>query len=60
MGKTPVLFLGHGSPMNIIFKNAFTESLVQLGRAIPTPKAILVVSAHWQTKGTFITTAKTQ
>jgi len=58
MGKMPVLFLGHGSPMNIILKNSFTESLVQLGRGMPTPKAILVVSAHWQTKGTFITTAK--
>lgn len=55
MEKTPVLFLGHGSPMNIVLENAFTESLVQLGRRIPKPKAILVVSAHWQTKGTFIT-----
>jgi len=58
MEKTPVLFLGHGSPMNIILKNAYTESLVQLGQVIPPPKAILVVSAHWQTKGTFVTTAK--
>lgn len=58
MEKTPVLFLGHGSPMNIVLENPFTASLVQLGRAIPAPKAILVVSAHWQTKGTFITTAK--
>jgi len=58
MGKAPALFLGHGSPMNIVLKNAYTESLVQLGRVIPPPKAILVVSAHWQTKGTFVTTAK--
>ena len=58
MEKTPVLFLGHGSPMNIILKNNFTESLIQLGRAISAPKAILVVSAHWQTKGTFVTTTK--
>lgn len=58
MAKMPVLFLGHGSPMNIVLKNAFTESLVQLGREIPAPKAILVVSAHWQTQGTFVTTAK--
>ena len=55
MEKTPVLFLGHGSPMNIILENPFTESLIQLGPSIPTPKAILVVSAHWQTQGTFIT-----
>ena len=59
MKKTPALFVGHGSPMNIVLNNAFTENLVQLGRTIPTPKAILVVSAHWQTKGTFVTTAKT-
>lgn len=57
MEKTPVLFLGHGSPMNIILKNPFTESLVQLGKNIQKPKAILVVSAHWQTQGTFITTS---
>jgi 4,5-DOPA dioxygenase extradiol len=55
MEKKPVLFLGHGSPMNIILENSFTESLAQLGQSIPKPKAILVVSAHWQTKGTFIT-----
>lgn len=55
MEKTPVLFLGHGSPMNIILENPFTESLVQLGQRIQKPKAILVVSAHWQTHGTFIT-----
>ena len=60
MGKTPVLFLGHGSPMNIVLENSFTESLVQLGRIIPRPKAILVVSAHWQTTGTFVTTAQDQ
>jgi len=58
MKRTPALFIGHGSPMNIVLENAFTESLVQLGREIPTPKAILVVSAHWQTQGTFVTAAK--
>jgi len=58
MRRTPALFLGHGSPMNIILENTFTESLVQLGRRIPPPKAILVVSSHWQTKGTFVTAAK--
>lgn len=55
MKKTPVLFLAHGSPMNIVLENSFTDSLAQLGGKIPKPTAILVVSAHWQTKGTFIT-----
>lgn len=59
MAKTPVLFLGHGSPMNIILENSFTKSLLQLSKDIPKPKAILVVSAHWQTKGTFITASGT-
>ncbi|WP_378954027.1 4,5-DOPA dioxygenase extradiol [Pelosinus sp. sgz500959] len=58
MKKMPVLFLGHGSPMNIVLENAFTNSLVKLGKTLPLPKAILVVSAHWQTKGTYITTGR--
>jgi 4,5-DOPA dioxygenase extradiol len=48
----PVLFLGHGSPINAIEDNVFTRSLHELGRALPRPEAILVVSAHWQTRGT--------
>lgn len=59
MEKMPVLFFGHGSPMNIILDNPFTQSLAELGKKIPLPKAILVVSAHWQTKGTFITAGET-
>lgn len=55
MKKAPVLFLGHGSPMNIILENEYTNSLVRLGKILPRPRAILVVSAHWLTKGTFIT-----
>ncbi len=58
MKKSPVLFLGHGSPMNIILENEYTASLVQLGQSLPRPNAILVVSAHWLTKGTYITTKK--
>lgn len=58
MSKAPVLFLGHGSPMNIILRNEYTASLTKLGQAIPKPEAILVISAHWLTKGTFITTNK--
>lgn len=48
----PVLFLGHGSPMNAISKNAFTETLHRLGKTLPRPQAILSVSAHWETPGT--------
>jgi 4,5-DOPA dioxygenase extradiol len=53
----PVLFLGHGSPMNALAENDFTKSLNQLGQKIPRPKAILCVSAHWQTEGTFVTSS---
>jgi 4,5-DOPA dioxygenase extradiol len=53
--KMPVLFIGHGSPMNIIADNDFTRSLVKLGKDLPQPRAILVVSAHWLTTGTFVT-----
>lgn len=48
----PVLFFGHGSPMNALDKNPFTESLNQLGRSLPRPQAVLSVSAHWETEGT--------
>lgn len=47
--KQPVLFIGHGSPMNAIADNAYTRSLNQLGRQLEKPKAILCVSAHWMT-----------
>jgi 4,5-DOPA dioxygenase extradiol len=53
--KLPTIFLGHGSPMNAIDDNAFTQSLSRLGREIPRPEAILVVSAHWMSEGTWIT-----
>ncbi len=53
--KMPVLFVGHGSPMNIILKNSYTKSLVKAAKEIPKPKAILVISAHWLTNGTFVT-----
>ncbi len=51
----PVLFIGHGSPMNGIEHNAFSESWAQLAKEIPVPKAIIVVSAHWLSRGTKIT-----
>ena len=54
-GIMPVLFVGHGSPMNAIEKNEYHNTWVELGKTLPKPKAILVVSAHWLTKGTKVT-----
>ena len=51
----PVLFIGHGSPINGIENNEFSQSWMKLGREIPTQQAVLCVSAHWLTHGTFIT-----
>jgi 4,5-DOPA dioxygenase extradiol len=53
----PLLFVGHGSPMNIVQKNDFTESLRKAGKALPKPRLILCVSAHWVADGTFVTGA---
>lgn len=53
--KMPVLFLGHGSPMNAIEENEFVQGFRTMGKDIPKPKAILVISAHWETRGTFLT-----
>lgn len=53
--KMPVLFIGHGSPMNGIEDNGFSLRWKQLGQEIPVPTAVLVVSAHWFTRGTLIT-----
>lgn len=53
--KMPTLFLGHGSPMNAIEDNDFTQTLQRLGKSLPRPKAILMVSAHWETNGTWVT-----
>lgn len=51
----PVLFVGHGSPMNGIEDTEFSRRWTQMAKEIPAPKAVLVVSAHWFTKGTKIT-----
>jgi 4,5-DOPA dioxygenase extradiol len=53
--KMPVLFLGHGSPMNAIEENEFVQGFRNIGKTIPKPNAILCVSAHWETRGTFVT-----
>lgn len=51
----PALFVGHGSPMNAIETNVFSRKWKQLGETLPTPAAILCISAHWETYGTKIT-----
>lgn len=51
----PVLFIGHGSPMNAIEDNEFSNYWKNLGTQLPKPEAILVISAHWLTKGTLVT-----
>lgn len=51
MKKMPVLFIGHGSPMNAIQSNPLSKALNHLGESLPQPQAILVVSAHWETHG---------
>lgn len=53
--KMPVLFLGHGSPMNAIEENEFVSTFRKLGQQLVKPHAILCISAHWETKGTFVT-----
>ncbi|RZL37340.1 MAG: 4,5-DOPA dioxygenase extradiol [Pedobacter sp.] len=53
--KLPVLFIGHGSPMNGIEDNEFSRTWSKFGKEIPKPKAVLVISAHWLTRGTYIT-----
>lgn len=53
--KMPALFLGHGSPMNAIDENEFVDGFRKIAAEIPKPSAILCVSAHWETRGTFVT-----
>jgi 4,5-DOPA dioxygenase extradiol len=50
--KMPLLFVGHGSPMNAIEENRYSRTWKELGESLPVPKAILSVSAHWLTHGT--------
>lgn len=53
--QMPVLFVGHGNPMNAIEENAFVAGFRKTGETIPRPNAVLCISAHWETKGTFVT-----
>jgi len=52
--KTPLLFIGHGHPINALLDNDFTQHLNQIGASIEKPNAIMIISAHWTTKGTFV------
>lgn len=50
----PLLFIGHGHPMNALWDNDFTQTLTKLGKGIDKPSAVLVISAHWETIGTYV------
>ncbi len=54
-GRMPVVFFGHGNPMNALADNAYSRGWAAIGRAIPRPRAVLSVSAHWYVRGTFVT-----
>lgn len=58
--KMLVLFLGHGSPMNAIEENEFVTGFRDVAATLPTPNAILCISAHWFTKGTRVTAMEMQ
>jgi 4,5-DOPA dioxygenase extradiol len=51
----PAIFFGHGSPMNAIAQNAYTEAWSAIGRSIPKPRGILCVSAHWYIPAVVVT-----
>ena len=55
--RMPSLFLGHGSPMNLVLENDFTHALQTLSTKLPLPKAILIISAHWYTNQTAVSIA---
>ena len=58
MSRMPALFIGHGSPMNTLERNGFTEAWRGLGSTLPRPRALLVVSAHWYFGATAVTAMK--
>src|SRR5437879_12925934 len=55
----PALFIGHGSPMNALVTNKWTEDWTALGASLPRPRAIVAISAHWYTDGTGATAVST-
>ncbi len=58
MTRMPALFLGHGSPMNAIEDNAWRRGWATVAQAVPRPRAVLMISAHWETEGVFLTHAE--
>lgn len=52
----PVVFVGHGNPMNAIEQNEFTDAWSNINKSVPQPSAIVCISAHWETRGTYVTT----
>jgi len=57
--RLPVLFIGHGNPMNVLLDNSYTQQWAKVGAALPAAQAIVVISAHWLTQsGTAVTSAK--
>jgi len=57
--RTPVLFVGHGNPMNAVERNEFHTAWAALGRRLPKPQGILCVSAHWETRNAYVTATET-
>lgn len=55
ISRMPSLFIGHGSPMNVLEENRYTNVWRELGERLPVPRAILAISAHWYTNGTAVT-----
>lgn len=56
--RMPALFLGHGSPMNAIEDNAWSRAWTEAGLRLPRPKAVLMISAHWETRGIAVTASE--
>jgi 4,5-DOPA dioxygenase extradiol len=53
--KMPAIFFGHGNPLNALQENAYTQGWEAIGKSIPMPRAIVAISAHWYTRGTYVT-----
>jgi 4,5-DOPA dioxygenase extradiol len=56
----PVIFFGHGSPMNAIEENKYTKSWIEISKTFSKPKAIIAISAHWEANGMKVTSNKIQ
>ena len=55
MSRMPVIFFGHGNPMNALSQNPYTQGWRQVAKTIPRPRAVLCISAHWYVQGTAVT-----